>query len=107
MSGNIGRRRICQARPGISPCRRRICPLILNLLKDERNERRPAAYSSAHPELVEGRGDEYAIPYHIAASTAPGVAGSLVIGWPMAWEMAAPMAGSGGTIGTSPTPRTP
>ena len=89
--------------------RRRICPLILNLLKDERIER-PAADSSAHPELVEGRGDEYAIqtaPYHIASKTAPGVAGSLVIGWPMAWDMAAPMAGSGGTIGTSPTPRTP
>ena len=70
--------------------------------------RRPVAYLSAHPELVEGRGDEYAThPYHIAASTAPGVAGSLVIGRPMAWDMAAPMAGSGGTIGTSPTPRTP
>ena len=37
--------------------RRRIRPFILNLLKDERIERRPAAYSSAHPELVEGRAE--------------------------------------------------
>ena len=47
------------------------------------------------------------LPFHSASSTLPGVMGRLVRRWSVAAPTALAMAASGGTMGTSPTPRTP
>ncbi len=46
-------------------------------------------------------------PFQSASRTLPGVMGRLVIRLPVAPAIALAIAGNGGTIGTSPTPRTP
>ena len=66
-------------------------PAPMTLRGRQPNSAAPAAYFPSHP----------------ASSTLPGVMGSRVSRRPMAAPTALAMAASGGTIGTSPTPRTP
>ncbi len=53
------------------------------------------------------QGSSATFGYQVDSIMAPGLIGSLHIRLPMAWETALPTAARGGTIGTSPTPRTP
>jgi hypothetical protein len=57
---------------------------------------------------AKARGSAHATPSaSIPSSTRGGESGSSVKRTPVAWRMALATAASGGTIGTSPTPRTP